>query len=154
MEVVVLVGALVKRLQLAQQHAWVAGEIGGQAAADVGDARPDERIYIDAFAGTGSRTVTKNAAPLLGEQETKNIIAGSAKIALEIAPPFDRYILIESNSRKFKELEKLKDEFPDRQIEPIRGDANEYLKQLCRKESWKGGGGGSPLLMHVLQRPP
>ena len=97
-----------------------------------------ERIYIDAFAGTGSRTVTKSAAPLLGEERTTRIVAGSARIALGISPSFDRYILIESEPKKFKELEGLKSEFSDKTIELVPGDANMFLRKFCRDENWKG----------------
>lgn len=102
-----------------------------------------ERIYIDGFAGTGSRTVITSAAPLLGEDRTTRLVAGSAKIALGISPSFDRYILIESEPKKFKELEGLKSEFPDKTIELIPGDANQFLKKFCRLENWKGQGSSS-----------
>ena len=102
-----------------------------------------ERIYIDSFAGTGSRTIETGAAPLLGEEKSFRNIDGSARIALGVAPPFDRYILIESDSGKLGDLERLKIEFPKNKIEVIHGDANVYLKGLCRDENWNRRGGGS-----------
>ncbi len=102
-----------------------------------------ERVYIDSFAGTGSRTIKTNAAPLLGENKSTRNVDGSARIALSISPPFDKYIMIENKPKKFKELELLKDEFPDKRIEFLNGDANEYLKKLCRDENWKGRGSES-----------
>lgn len=97
-----------------------------------------ESIYIDPFAGTGSRTIVTDAAPLFGEEKTSENVDGSARIALGIDPPFDRYIFIESDRKKFKALEDLKSEFREKRIETIRGDANENLKILCRQENWKG----------------
>ena len=56
-----------------------------------------ELWYIDAFAGTGSRTVRheERAAGLLdsGEPERIERRRGSARIAIDIKPPFDFIVL-------------------------------------------------------------
>ena len=58
--------------------------------------QPFNRIYIDAFAGTGDRAATRQETAMLMEiPELDEITKGSARLALEIDPPFDRYIYIE-----------------------------------------------------------
>lgn len=93
--------------------------------------------YVDAFAGTGYRTKesidTKEAFlfPELAEEETLIFLAGSAKKALMIEPPFSHYIFIEKEKGKAHELMKLKEEFPARKIQVVVEDANEYLAEWC-----------------------
>ncbi|MBS1963096.1 MAG: three-Cys-motif partner protein TcmP [Bdellovibrionales bacterium] len=100
--------------------------------------------YIDAFAGTGYReqkTQDKTssesllAADLAGEEPQK-FLDGSARVALKVEPRFDRYIFIEKNETRFKELEGLKSEFPDKakDIQLINADANTFLKDFCNKK--------------------
>lgn len=96
--------------------------------------------YVDAFAGTGYATRKKKA--LAGDaleglaiDETRGVIEGSARLALQIGPPFDRYILIEKRATRCRELEGLRNEFPDRADSIIiqQGDANTILQDLCEK---------------------
>ncbi|MGB7552899.1 MAG: three-Cys-motif partner protein TcmP [Candidatus Korobacteraceae bacterium] len=91
--------------------------------------------YVDAFAGTGEIPVPEN--PMLrlilpddveGEEEFRK---GSARLALEVQPPFDHYVFIEKKAAKCEELEGLKGEFPDLDVKVIKGDANEELKEWC-----------------------
>lgn len=96
--------------------------------------------YIDAFAGTGyvntKQKMIKDLFPEFAESEVQNFIKGSARIALEIQPSFNKYIFIEKNKKHFAELQKLKVEFPslsDR-IVPINADANKYIIDLCRRD--------------------
>jgi three-Cys-motif partner protein len=93
-------------------------------------------IYIDAFAGSGHRTEVRPALPLFGEEPTEVNTPGSARIALGIEPPFHTVVLIEEDPERAAQLEKLKDEFPDRKIVVRRGDANECVKALCRNVQW------------------
>jgi three-Cys-motif partner protein len=98
--------------------------------------------YIDAFAGTGYRTYRQDADsdelmfPEIAEQEVQRFLDGSARIALQVQPKFQNYILIEKDDNRFAELEKLKVEFPSDDIELIQSDANEYLNDLCGKD-WR-----------------
>ncbi|RKU08997.1 hypothetical protein C6501_15735 [Candidatus Poribacteria bacterium] len=107
-----------------------------------------EFAYIDAFAGTGYREVMldedSNEAlfPELDTQEVVNFRQGSARNALEVQPPFKKYIFIEQDKNNFSELEKLrdeflpKDEFSKDSIECILTEANEYLTDVCNK-NWE-----------------
>ncbi|HEV2295756.1 MAG TPA: three-Cys-motif partner protein TcmP [Tepidisphaeraceae bacterium] len=102
------------------------------------------RVYIDAFAGTGYREQklpTVDNAPSIFEDDLKELTApepqqfldGSPKIALRIEPPFHRFVFIEYDDAKVRELEKLKLEFPARasSIDVRPGDANTTIRQLC-----------------------
>lgn len=100
--------------------------------------------YIDAFAGTGYRTLKKRGGdnelllPELAETESQKFLDGSVRIALRVEPKFGSYLFIEKGLAKAKELEKLKNEFEsikDR-IEIINKDANTYIAELCA-EHWK-----------------
>jgi three-Cys-motif partner protein len=60
-----------------------------------------QRIYIDAFAGTGDRTdKRRETLPLLDLPEFEEVAKGSARLALEVEPPFHRYVLIERATRR------------------------------------------------------
>lgn len=102
--------------------------------------------YIDAFAGTGYRTLKADETtgdvsqqklmfPELIEPESRKFIDGSARIALQTIPRFSKYIFIEKDANKIPELNKLKLEFPELEsdIEILNSDANLYLNQLCKK---------------------
>ena len=104
--------------------------------------------YIDAFAGTGYREMENDEDadelmfPDLVSSEVVGFHDGSARNALEVEPPFMKYIFIEKDATRYAELEELrkefllKDRFSEDMIECLREDANNYLKDLCRK-SWK-----------------
>jgi three-Cys-motif partner protein len=99
------------------------------------------REYIDAFAGTGYREVkgdeTDEATlfPELAEPEVRRFLDGSAKIALNVEPAFDRFTFIEQKPDKVKDLLKLKAEFPGKDIRIEQGDANTWVQSICR-EPW------------------
>jgi three-Cys-motif partner protein len=96
-----------------------------------------QRIYIDAFAGTGDRTdKRRKTLPLLDLPEFDAVAKGSARLALEVEPPFHRYILIERATRRAGELTALKSEFPTRQIEIVNDDANHAIAALCKVTNW------------------
>ncbi|HTV45910.1 MAG TPA: three-Cys-motif partner protein TcmP [Stellaceae bacterium] len=100
--------------------------------------QPFNRIYIDAFAGTGDRAAKRReTATLMEIPELDEITKGSARIALEIDPPFYRYIYVEKRQNRSKTLEDLKREFPDRQIEVLTGDANKAVQRICRETDWR-----------------
>lgn len=98
--------------------------------------------YIDAFAGTGYRKVMldedidETMFPELDSHEVISLRQGSVRNALEVHPPFDNYIFIEEDVKNYAELEKLKEEFPDKKIDCKRTDANEYFRDICNR-NWK-----------------
>jgi three-Cys-motif partner protein len=101
-------------------------------------------IYVDAFAGTGSRIEPGTRPPMRGifgdppDKDSESFKKGSARIALEVDPSFNRFIFIEREADRVKELEALRDEFPkkakDVQIE--QDDANAFLENWCRETDW------------------
>lgn len=95
-----------------------------------------ELLYIDAFAGSGSRTEVIPKSPLLGETERKITYDGSAKIALEIEPHFDRYLFIDNNKERYNELKKLRNLFPDTYIRVTEDDANTVIQDMCQRPIW------------------
>jgi three-Cys-motif partner protein len=103
--------------------------------------------YIDAFAGTGYRTLkeSENAAelmlPKMFEEEVQEFFDGSARVALEITPQFSKYIFIEKDETRFGELQQLKEEFPDLQadIKLVRNEANSYVQELCSYDWLRSG---------------
>jgi three-Cys-motif partner protein len=102
-------------------------------------------IYVDAFAGTGYRTVKRRLStfaeifPEFVESDTQAFLKGSARIALETQPPFKEYIFIEQDPARFQELNHLKSDFAhlaDR-ICTINADANTYLLDWCLVNDWR-----------------
>lgn len=76
--------------------------------------QPFQLMYI-AFAGTGYRASRPKGQPARGFfplPEMTELAKGSARRALDVDPPFERYIFIEANPRRFQELKRLEDEFP------------------------------------------
>jgi three-Cys-motif partner protein len=105
---------------------------------------PFNLVYIDAFAGTGYRSITSvdnkqelMFPDLIGE-DAETFHAGSARIALETSPRFAEYVFIEQDTGKCGELEKLKAEFPDKakDIHILNEDANVAINRFC-DTSWK-----------------
>jgi three-Cys-motif partner protein len=87
-------------------------------------------LYIDAFAGSGEY--------LPADSVTAK--AGSARIALE-TEGFSRYCFVEKDAHRFRQLEALRDEHPDGNIDLYLADANEILPDLLAKLSsrqWRG----------------
>lgn len=101
--------------------------------------------YVDGFAGTGYHELKKEVDaggpslfPEEDEPEIEAFLDGSARIALQVEPRFTDYIFIEKSPKKAAELQKLKDEFPDKagDIAIETREANAYLQAFC-KQSWK-----------------
>jgi len=100
--------------------------------------------YIDAFAGTGYRTMRQDENPKelmlpeFSDKEAKNFLEGSARIALQIRPRFTKYLFIEKDEKRFLELEKLKNEFAEvgKDIMLVNAEANAYIKDLCQNYKW------------------
>jgi len=105
-------------------------------------ARFFETYYVDAFAGTGDALI-KSEEPtglqFFGQDvdalrtEVEEYIAGSARLALETEPPFDRFLFIEKKDAHCERLDSLKDEYPElaSRVEVVSADANEYLLSWC-----------------------
>jgi three-Cys-motif partner protein len=95
--------------------------------------------FIDAFAGTGYRTTRASCSgdlALFNETDAESAQAysdGSARIALQVEPSFDRYIFIEKDPDKCIALRSLKEDFPDRagKIDIRSGDSNEVISAMC-----------------------
>lgn len=105
---------------------------------------PFPKAFIDAFAGTGSRSARREddppgqrrlVFPDLADEEPQRLLDGSPRIALQTQPPFDSFIFIEQDPERCRQLEKLKSEFPSHRddIDIRQGDANEEIRALCRK---------------------
>ena len=97
--------------------------------------------YIDAFAGTGYRTLTETDGVQqlfepLAEEAPQELLDGSARIALKTEPRFDRYIFVERHRERARELTGLRSEFAHlaNDIVVVRNDANAAIQDLCRKD--------------------
>lgn len=101
----------------------------------------DELWYIDAFAGTGSRTVKYEEQPadVLGPGEPQRIERrrGSARIAIDVQPRFDFIVFIEAKPSHVAALEDLAAKHLNRRIAVVKSDANEALKALIAANSWR-----------------
>ena len=107
--------------------------------------QPFRKAYIDAFAGSGYRAPRKTSSghedqalllPEMASGEAESLRSGSARIALETDPPFDRYIFVERSRQRCESLETLKVDFPELagDIRIEQGEANEAIQGLCRKD--------------------
>ncbi len=108
--------------------------------------RPFRKAYIDAFAGTGYRTMRREhdegmasstlLFPDLADGAPQQLLDGSARLALRVQPRFDRYIFIERDAERCRQLEELKTEFPDlaSDIRVERGDANAEIQKICASD--------------------
>lgn len=121
-------------------------------------------IYVDAFAGTGYITPKekKNLAPdkwnlfetiddadpeegepLVAEPltspETRAYLDGSARIALGIPQPFDRYIFVDKKPQHVQQLHALRDDFPHLapHIDIRQSDANRALREIVDSTYWR-----------------
>lgn len=104
--------------------------------------RPFKKAYIDAFAGTGYRSMRSEdeskdspnlVFPDLAEAAPQQLLDGSARLALKTEPQFDRYIFIDRNKDRVHQLELLKAEFSDLapRMTVKKGDANKEIRKLC-----------------------
>ncbi len=99
--------------------------------------------YVDAFAGTGSRTTSADDLPLLDiddDAEAKEYQDGSARIALGLPSPFDQYLFVEKSRRRAGELRRvITSEFQrlDNRCEIRTGEANAEIRQWCGERDWK-----------------
>jgi three-Cys-motif partner protein len=102
--------------------------------------------YVDAFAGSGNRAPAGIAeGPSLfddvyADEDTTQYRDGSAKIALGLDEPFDKYLFIEKSAGRLRDLrttvERAFAHLASR-CEFERGDANAVLRAWCAKRDWK-----------------
>jgi len=99
-----------------------------------------ELWYIDAFAGTGSRTVRYEAKPgdLIEPSEPEKVERrrGSARIAIDVRPAFDFIVFIERKRSYARALEDLASANPQRRIVVVKDDANRALEALIDANRW------------------
>ena len=97
--------------------------------------RSFKMVYIDAFAGTGYVEI-----PPQDNKDMQEFIQGSASIALDIRDkPFDRLIFVERDKARYRELKRLEEQSPQREIRIINSDANQYLMRLQEDwDQWRG----------------
>ena len=100
-----------------------------------------ELWYIDAFAGTGERTIKHEGRPAglldAGEPERVERRRGSAKIAIDIRPQFDFIVFIENKPSYAAVLDELAANNLGRRIAVVKNDANDALKALIAANSWQ-----------------
>lgn len=88
------------------------------------------KVYIDAFAGTGNIT----------SRDGTQVIAGSARIALSSKLQFDRYYFIEADTNKAAALQKMVDtEFASlkSKVTIFADEANNELSKICMSVDWR-----------------
>ena len=103
--------------------------------------------YVDAFAGTGSRStpdVPSTSADLFQDvyedADTKEYRDGSARIALGLPSPFDHYFFIEKSKYRVDVLRATIKTDHDNLFSRCyfkHGDANEVLKTWCKERDWR-----------------
>ena len=101
--------------------------------------------YMDAFAGTGYRTLKQEQNPSqylfpeLAAKDSQQFLDGSARIALQIRPQFTKYIFIEKDESRFAQLRQLKDDFPEvaTSIDLVNADCNTWLQDRCLNYNWR-----------------
>ena len=101
--------------------------------------RFSELWYIDAFAGTGQRTERHPAisTPFFSRPERIIQHRGSARIAIDVTPPFDRLVFVEKRRNAVAALLTLRERHPDRSITVIKGDANDEIPKLVSSINWR-----------------
>lgn len=96
--------------------------------------QPFERIYIDAFAGSGAFSFDQTSAPLLDIDEGVREHEGSAKRALAITPAFTRLYFIDKKPANIRALQALAAQ--DQRVTVISGDSNTEVEQIVKKLNW------------------
>jgi three-Cys-motif partner protein len=100
---------------------------------------PFETWYVDAFAGTGDRTMESKADSLFSVEGgilDRARFEGSARRAIAVDPPFRHLVFIEKDNRRFAALNRVKDEHPNRDIRCVQGDANDEIRRIFSRGAW------------------
>ncbi|MEO6806675.1 MAG: three-Cys-motif partner protein TcmP [Edaphobacter sp.] len=102
--------------------------------------------YVDAFAGTGSRSLPTPTSDQLDygegfvvEGDSPKFMDGSAKIAMGLPSPFDHYLFIEQRKKRAQTLRvSVQEEFPalENRVEVRIDDANNALCEWCGQRDW------------------
>jgi three-Cys-motif partner protein len=98
-----------------------------------------ERVYIDAFAGSGAFRYIEDTQhyTLFGPRDPKqDIHDGSARRALKCEPPFDRIIFIEQDETNIASLRDEIEKSGHLNATVVKGDSNELLKKFCEPRRW------------------
>jgi three-Cys-motif partner protein len=92
-----------------------------------------ELHYVDGFAGSGASTAASGDDSLeSGLFDTREIVEGSPVRALNIDPPFDRYLFIDFDEANVASLQMVISGHPNGHRASVRsGDANEQIAQFC-----------------------
>lgn len=101
--------------------------------------------YVDGFAGTGKisrrkeNTEQTSFFPQLSDPQRQDYLKGSTTKALELEPGFHKYLFVEVDSDRAKELQSLESQFPSKagRITIRNEDANVYLRRWCSETDWK-----------------
>jgi three-Cys-motif partner protein len=107
-----------------------------------------ERVYIDAFAGSGSRTAPTEPSPPTqdklfpqldedaADDQLDEFLDGSARIALKTEPSFAQFVFVEQNADYLDLLKQLRQEFPEKaqRMDFHPGDANTFLRTLPERD--------------------
>jgi three-Cys-motif partner protein len=75
-----------------------------------------------------------------GDSEAGEYRDGSARIALGLEDPFDKYLFIEKSAHRIRTLrENLSKAYPDRIVRCSfeQGEANEVIREWLTKRNWK-----------------
>lgn len=91
---------------------------------------PFDRIYIDAFAGTG-------VCDIKLKDGSRVAVKGSAKIAVDTEPPFHQVHLVDLNNKHVTELQALISNTGATQISVYQDDANTALRRIVEEINWR-----------------
>lgn len=98
-------------------------------------------VYVDAFAGPGSHVIRQSAQDAdaqlslltdfqFGAPETRELLRGSPRVALDIEPPFTYYVFVEQDPERAALLHMVQSEYEGRRKIRIReSDCNAYLRE-------------------------
>lgn len=101
-------------------------------------ARSFRTTYLDGFAGSGRFKPRQSESQMrLGDLDDEyravaEFALGSPMRVLNLNKLFDRYIFIDRSRRNVRELQRLSQEFPDRNIHTLRGDANKLIREWVK----------------------
>ena len=108
--------------------------------------QPWRTVYVDAFAGGGrarirteTRDETTAALPLSEDPDIdadqQDLIAGSPRVALDVANPFSRYVFIEPDPARVLELEAMRAEYGStRHIDVLATDAAAGIEWVASRK--------------------